>query len=539
MNTLKILPIGGINEIGMNQYLFSYGTSSFLLDAGIAFPKDGFLGIDAVVANYKKFFQSYPDVKTLYITHGHEDHIGAITHLLSEKDIEIYAPSYAVELIKYKCTKYFGDKKKLRIHKIKNNFLYKEGDFSLEYLWTNHSIPDTASIFIKTPVGNVLFSSDYRLNGDIDFLGTIDAVTTEHGSISMLFSDSTNALEEGVSVSDKDVEKALDLIFKNSDGKIIVTLFSSHIDRINMIMRLCHKNKKKLFLSGFNLSIHTDIARKLAYLEDLNVMHESSKYKKTPKEDVVILCTGSQGEENSSVVKLSKDMHPFASIEAGDTIIFSSSIIPGNEREILNTINSFITKGANVFTDDKSIVHTTGHACSEEIRKMIEHIKPKYYIPVHGEPVHLKANIEIAKSLGIYNNIVLLKDNFLVFDKNKYWFEKVKDPIERLFIDKSTGCLIGKDVLKERKKIASNGVLNLSIVFRNNAVVKVKISSLGVFRSKEVNSIFKKLETKVFNFCNNKKDKKDDAEKVKNLCKQEFRNYFRDKPEVLVNIIKI
>jgi len=538
---LKILPIGGVNEIGMNQFLFTYDNNYILIDAGLGFPRETAFGIDAVVPDYNQIFKLFPDINKIFISHAHEDHIGSIIYLLEKKNINIIAPPYAAKLIEHKCSNVFNNKK-INIEIAQEGVTYTEGPFLIEYIWTNHSIPDTASIFIKTPEQNILFSSDFKLTGKIDFIKSIKQLIKKYGRINILLSDSTNALESGYSVDDTKVEQGLDEIFKNSKGKIIATLFSSHIERINILIRLCKKNKRFLFLSGLNLSLHTDIAKSLNYLEDTSgVLLDYTDFKKIPKHKIVVLCTGSQGEENSSIAKLSKDRHPFTSIEKDDTIIFSSSIIPGNERFILNTVNSFIEKEAIVYTDDRSLVHSTGHACAAEIKDFVEHLAPDIFIPIHGEAIHLKANIDIAKVCKIKKCIVLKKDNYLVFNSsNKTSYENV-DTIAKLFVDKATRLLVDKSLIKERKKISSNGLLIVNLVIKSKILIKVSTSSVGVFKSKDLDKIYKNIELKIKKSFSNSKNINNEKfiEKVKNLSKQEFRYFFKDKPEVEVNIIKI
>jgi ribonuclease J len=284
--------------------------------------------------------------------------------------------------------------------------------------------------------------------------------------------------------------------------------------------------------------VHTELARKLKYLEDTSeILKDISLYNKFPKDKVVLLCTGSQGEEHSSIVKLSKDRHPFARVEKDDTVIFSSSTIPGNEREILNTVNSFIEKRAKVFTDDKSLVHTTGHACAEEIKDFINIVKPKYFIPIHGEPIHLKANIDLAKLCKVENSYLLKKDKFIVFKTNKVVFEATES-IDRLFVDRSTRLLLDKNIIKERKKIASNGLIIINLIIKNKNIIKVDISSYGVVKSSTLDKIFKNIVLKINKNYKYSLEKTKLKERISNLAKQEFRYFFKDKPEVFTNFIK-
>jgi len=535
---LKILPIGGVNEIGMNQFLFSYENTKILIDAGLGFPREANLGIDAVVPDYKQIFNLFPDISKLFISHAHEDHIGSIPYLLEQKNISIIAPQYAAKLIEHKCNNFFNNKK-INIQIAEEGIEYVEGPFTIQYIWTNHSIPDTAAIFIKTPTNNILFSSDFKLVGKIDYIKNINRVIKKQGPIDIVLGDSTNALEAGYSIDDLKVEEGLDEIFKKSKGKIIVTLFSSHIDRINMFIRLCKNNDKTLFFSGLNLHLHTELAKSLNYLEDLKgILLDIEDLKKTPKNKVVLICTGSQGEENSSIFKLSKDRHPFTNIEKGDSIIFSSSTIPGNEKDILSTVNNFIEKEAIVYTDDRSLVHASGHACSSEIIDFIKNIKPNIFIPIHGEAIHLKANIDLAVSCGVKNCINLKKDNFLVIDDNKFNYIEIPK-INKLFLDKTSKVLIEKDIIKERKRISSTGLIIVNLIIKSKTLLKVDIESIAVVKTKDLDKIYKNIELKVIKSYSKNLNKENLIERIKNYTKQEFRYYFKDKPEVFVNLIKL
>lgn len=543
----KLTPIGGIGEIGMNMFAFEHEGHTMFIDCGVLFPPFQYLGVEAIVTDYEALLDKYKNIDAIFITHGHEDHVGGLPHLFQRCKPKLYATPYASEVIRFRVANILGSKFKTEITDVKYGTKLKEGPFTVEYIQVDHSIPDASALFITIKGLRILYVTDFRFNGanKRSFLSKIHEIK-KTGKIDLLLSDSTNADNMDESISEQSVLENLDGYFSKAKGRIIVTLFSSNISRVNQVITLCKKHGKSLFVTGQNLKTHISIAKKLGYLEsDKGCIKPDSELSRTNKTKTVFLCTGSQAERNSSIVKLSYGMHAQLKIESGDVVIFSSSKIPGNEKIIMDAINRLAEKGAEIVSSDD--VHCSGHANNDELKALIKEVKPRYFVPIHGEYIHLKSHIDIAVEDGVPRDHCFIPKNgdHLVYDGKNFSCVTDSEKTERLYVDSVTRELIDASVLKERAICAERGLLNVVLVPMAKNSHKLfsppRIFAYGLSKSLSMKGLIQALEKKVSEFIRlNGKQKKlvDMKDDIKQLVKREFRKRYDDKPDVNVLIVE-
>jgi len=544
---IKLTPIGGIGEIGMNMFAFESGGHTMFIDCGVLFPPFQYLGVEAIVTDYEALLDKYKNIDAIFITHGHEDHIGGLPHLFQQYKPKLYATPYAAEVIRFRVGNILGSKFKTDISEVKYGTKLKEGAFTVEYIQVDHSIPDSSALFITAKGLRVLYVTDFRFSGANKhaFLSKINEIKKD-GKIDLLLSDSTNADNMDESIPEQAVLENLDGYFSKAQGRIIVTLFSSNISRVNQVVTLCKKYGKSLFVTGQNLKTHISIAKKLGYLEDdKGCIKPDSELSRTSKTKTVFLCTGSQAERNSSIVKLSYGTHSQLKIEQGDVIIFSSSKIPGNEKIIMDAINRLAEKGAEIiYTGD---VHCSGHANNDELQALVREVKPRYFVPIHGEYIHLKSHIDLAVKEGVARDHCFIPKNgdHLVYDGKEFSCVSSLEKTERLYVDSVTRELIDATVLKERAICAERGLLTVVLVPQaknsHKLFTPVKIFAHGMSKSLAMKGLLSSLEKKVSEFIRlNGKNKKlmEMKEDIKQLVKREFRKRYDDKPDVVVLLVE-
>ena len=408
---LRIIPLGGLEQIGMNITAFEYEDSIVVVDCGLAFPEDDMLGIDLVIPDVTYLKDNASKVKGFVITHGHEDHIGALPYVLKEINLPIYTTKLTMGIIENKLKEHNllrTTKRKVVRHGQSINL----GKFRIEFIKTNHSIQDASALAIYSPAGIVVHTGDFKVDYTPVFGDAIDlqrfAEIGKKGVLALM-SDSTNAERPGFTQSERTVGATFDRLFaEHSNTRIIVATFASNVDRVQQIINTSYKYGRKVVVEGRSMVNIISVASELGYLNvPENTLIETDQLKNYPREKTTIITTGSQGESMAALSRMAADIHKKISIMPGDTIILSSNPIPGNEKAVSNIINELSEKGANVIFQD---THVSGHACQEELKLIYSLVKPKYAIPVHGEYRHLKANAGIAKSLGIpKDNIFILK----------------------------------------------------------------------------------------------------------------------------------
>lgn len=458
---LKIIPLGGLEQIGLNITAFEYEDSIIVVDCGLSFPEDEMLGIDLVIPDITYLKDNINKVKGFMITHGHEDHIGALPYVLKELNIPVYATKLTMGIIE----------NKLKEHELMNCTKRKVvkfgqsinlGQFRIEFIKTNHSIADAAALAIYSPAGIVVHTGDFKVDYTPVFGDAIDlqrfAEIGKKGVLALMC-DSTNAERPGFTPSEKTVGKTFDTLFsEHKDTRIIIATFASNVDRVQQIINSADKFGRKVVVEGRSMVNIIETASTLGYLDiPENTLIDIEQLKNYPSEKTVIITTGSQGESMAALSRMASGMHKKISIVPGDTVIFSSNPIPGNEKAVTNVINELLMKGADVIFQD---VHVSGHACQEEIKLLYTLVHPKYAIPVHGEYKHLKAQAKIANELGIEKENIFILHSGDVLELDEEQAEVTgKVPVGAILVDGLGVGDVGNVVLRDRQHLAQDGIM--------------------------------------------------------------------------------
>ena len=458
---LKIIPLGGLEQIGLNMTAFEYEDSIIVVDCGLSFPEDEMLGIDLVIPDVTYLKDNIDKVKGFMITHGHEDHIGALPYILKEINVPVYATKLTMGIIE----------NKLREHELMNTTKRKVvkfgqsinlGQFRIEFIKTNHSIVDAAALAIYSPAGIVVHTGDFKVDYTPVFGDAIDlqrfAEIGKKGVLALMC-DSTNAERPGFTPSEKTVGKTFDTLFsEHSDTRIIIATFASNVDRVQQIINSAYKFGRKVVVEGRSMVNIIETASTLGYLNIPDqTLIDVEQLKNYPNEKTVIITTGSQGESMAALSRMAGSIHKKISIVPGDTVIFSSNPIPGNEKAVTNVINELLMKGADVIFQD---VHVSGHACQEEIKLLYTLLHPKYAVPVHGEYKHLKAQAKIAKELGIDKEDIFILHSGDVLEISDEKAEVTgRVPVGAILVDGLGVGDVGNVVLRDRQHLAEDGII--------------------------------------------------------------------------------
>lgn len=485
--TLRIIPLGGLDGIGKNMTAFECGDDMVLVDAGLMFPDDDQPGIDLVLPDYTYVLENEHKLRGIVITHGHEDHTGALPYLLMDltKKVPIFASKMTLGLIEGKLAEHNIKSPKFR--EVSDGSNVNLGCFSVHFIAMTHSIPGAFSIFMKTPAGTVFHSGDFKLDQT-----PIDGVRPNyqaickfaHQGIDLLLMDSTNATKPGFTPSEATVGPSLRHIIKNAPGRVFVASFSSQIHRIQQVCDIATSVGRKVVVTGRSMVTNTKIARELGYLkvaeEDILDAYE---LKDIPDDKIVVLCTGSQGEPLSALSRMANGEHRSLSIHEGDTVIISATPVPGNEKSVQGIINSLSKIGCDIFDKDNATVHVSGHGRQEELKLMLGMTSPRYFMPVHGEAVHLRANAKLGEAMGIPRDHIFIVDNgdsLQMRDGKVSVGPSVDSGI--IYVD---GLRIGDTdpvVLRDRQKLAQDGIVTCVVTLRSRShkVADVDVSSRGV-----------------------------------------------------------
>ena len=458
---LRIIPLGGLEQIGMNITAFEFEDSIVVVDCGLSFPEDDMLGIDLVIPDITYLKNNAHKVKGFVITHGHEDHIGALPYVLKELTVPVYATRLTIALIEHKLKEH-NLLKSVKRKVVKHGQSINLGKFRIEFIKTNHSIADASALAIYSPAGIVVHTGDFKVDYTPVFGDAIDL--QRFGEIGKkgvlaLMCDSTNAERKGFTMSERTVGKTFDNIFaEHKNTRIIIATFASNVDRVQQIINSAYKYGRKCVVEGRSMVNVISTAAELGYLNvPENTLIELDQMKNYPDEQMVLITTGSQGESMAALSRMASNMHRKVQIKPGDTVIFSSNPIPGNEKAVSRVINELSMKGADVIFQD---AHVSGHACQEEIKLIYSLVHPKYAIPVHGEYRHLKAQAQVAESLGIpKDNIFLLSSgDVLELDEEK---AQVVDRVQTgaILVDGLGVGDVGNIVLRDRQHLAEDGIL--------------------------------------------------------------------------------
>jgi len=472
-NVTKVFALGGLGEVGKNMYCVMHGNEIIITDVGVTFPDD-MTGIDYIIPDFTFLKKNEKKIKALFITHGHEDHIGGIPFLLQTVNIPaIYAPNQAIGLIKKKLEERNIDYKNLFAYTEESIIKFK--NITVEFFMTTHSIPDSHGICITTPNGTIVTTGDFKF--DFTPIGPVANLhkMAEIGKrgVTLLLSDSTNALNEGMSASESKVDEALSDIFKKHKGRIIIATFASNIYRLKHIVDTCKRNDRKIAIFGRSMNNNIEISIEGGYISNKEIFITPEEANSMPDNKVCLLCTGSQGEPLAALSRIANGSHRQINLKPSDTVVFSSSAIPGNAVSISRTINKLYLKGVKVYTNTSlSDVHTSGHASEEELKLMLRLIKPKYFMPFHGEYRMLKRHADIAVMCDIpKENTFVLSNGDVLNIKDGEITRGESIQAGDSYVDGNRIGDIDNVVIKERKMMAQDGIIIITIGINNNTLV--------------------------------------------------------------------
>ena len=460
---LKIIPLGGLHEIGKNITVFEYGNELVLVDCGLEFPEDDMLGVDLVIPDITYLERNKEKIKGLVITHGHEDHIGSIPYILKQINMPIYATPLTVGLIKNKLEEHHLERT-TTLNTVLPGETVKFGNISVEFIRSSHSIPDSVMLAIKTPVGVVLHTGDFKIDftpidDNIMDLGRIAELGNE--GVLALLSDSTNSERKGYTMSERSVGDVMDRLFLNTSKRIVVATFASNVHRVQQIVNSAIKYRRKVAICGRSMQNMIETARKLGYIQAPdNVFIDIDMIKNYNDEQLVIITTGSQGETMSALTRMAAGEHKKVVITPNDLVIISATPIPGNEKYVSKVIDDLMQIGAEVIYSSLEAIHVSGHACQEEQKLILALAKPKYFIPVHGEYRQLKAHAETAKQLGIESKNIFLMENGRVLEINEEEAKFTNSvPSGKVLVDGLGVGDVGNIVLRDRQHLSQDGLI--------------------------------------------------------------------------------
>jgi len=466
--SLRIVPLGGLGEIGKNMMAYEYGDQILVVDTGIMFPENDMLGIDYIIPDFEYLLDKRDKVVGIVITHGHEDHTGAIAHVLEEINVPIYATPLTCGLLEVKLAR-GGHAGKYNLNTVNAGDTIKVGPFEIEFCHVCHSIPDCVALGITTPVGLVVHTGDYKFDHTpVDNWPTDYAKLGEWGGrgVLALLADSTNADKPGWTPSERVIDPAFDKVFREAPARILVASFASLISRMQQVAHAAIKHDRKMAFVGMSMRENAKMARKLGYLDvpDDLIVPIDQALKMKPK-DIVLMCTGSQGEPSSIMGRLATGRNRQFDIQAGDTIVLSSHPIPGNEETVYRTINKLFQRGANVIYDPIEPVHVSGHARQEEMKLMLHLVSPKFLVPVHGELRHLKQHAQMAHEMGLpAENIAVIENGTVIEIEKERMTIGERIPGGYVFVDGSRVGDVGPAVLRERDTLARDGFVTVNIL---------------------------------------------------------------------------
>jgi len=464
---LRVIPLGGLDGIGKNMTVFEYGDDMIVVDAGLMFPDDQQLGIDLILPDYSYIIENEHKLRGIVITHGHEDHTGALPWLLkdlSRRSVPIIASKLTCGMIKGKLDEH--GIKNVKYTEVNGESTVQHGAFDLNFIHVNHSIPDALAVLIKTPVGSVLHTGDFKFDQT-----PIDGKVTDYSALAragdagvmLLLSDSTGAEVPGAVQSEAEVGRALQQIIRQAPRRVIIASFSSHIHRVQQICDAAVAAGRKIAVTGRSMLRNSQIARELGYLSiDENMLLDAYDLRDHDPEDIVVLCTGSQGEPLSALSRMAIGEHRSVRISSGDTVIFSATPVPGNEQAVNTVINQLVKCGATVYDKSNAMVHVSGHAASEDLKLLLNLIKPEYFLPVHGETRHLHAHKDLALQVGIPKEYIFVLENgdVLEFDAEGAY---QKDPVHNgvIYVDGLNVGDFDSVVLRDRQHLSQDGIVTV------------------------------------------------------------------------------
>lgn len=497
---LKIIPLGGLEEIGKNMTLIECENDIFAIDCGMAFPDNEMLGVDLVIPDVTYLKRHKNKLRGIVLTHGHEDHIGGLPYIMKEINTPIYCTRLTAGILENKFQEH-RMMDKIKMNCIKAGDRIKLGCFQIEFIRTNHSIADTVALAITTPLGVIIHTGDFKIDatpvsGEMIDLARFGELGNQ--GVLALMSDSTNVEREGYTISEQSVGKAFDAQFKNCDQRIIVATFASNIYRIQQVIDAAARYGRKVAICGRSMENITNVAMRLEYLKDTkNVIIELSSMNKYPKNKIVVLCTGSQGESMSALYRMAFSGHKQVEVGPGDRILLSASAIPGNEKSVYKMINELFKKGAEVVYDRNAAMHVSGHACQEELKLMIGLTKPKFFIPVHGEHRHLKIHAGLARDMGVNPKNIFVGEIGRPIELTATSGRLASPvPAGKVLVDGLGIGDVGTAVLRDRKHLSEDGLLVVVVTLDSESGIVIAgpdIVSRGFIYVKEAEDLMDQL----------------------------------------------
>ncbi len=544
---IKIIPLGGLGAIGKNITLFEYGDDILIVDCGIMFPTDEMPGIDYLIPDFSYIRKHKAKVKAILVTHGHEDHIGAIPYLLREINAPIYATKLSIGLMQSRLEE-IPPKKEPRFVEVKPRDRRQIGRFSVEFIKVNHSIIGGIGLALQTEVGTIIHTGDFK----IDFSPVDGDVTdifrfADYGEqgVLLLMSDSTNAERSGFTQSESVLINRLVDIFSSSKGRVIVATFASNIHRIQQVMEVAQRFNRRIAISGHTMLKNVEIATSLGYLnyrDDLLI--DIAKSNTLPNKKLVIIGTGSQGEPMSALYRMAYGTHRHITAERGDTVVITASVIPGNERMVTNVVNSLMKLGAEVYYDQDDEIHVSGHGSVKELKLMLAITKPRFFMPIHGEYRHLKAHAEIAETLNIKQSRIVIADNGDVLELTPKSFKKTGSiGVSQIYVDGKEIGDIESGVIKERHIMSSDGVIVIIITVSEGMLMRPPdVFSRGFLGDKEdktVEQIRKEVQERVYKLLGEHKSNEDVVTGLKKGLRNYVFRHTRRNPLTIVEILEV
>ena len=548
---VKIIPLGGINEIGKNITVIEYKNDMIVIDCGLRFPDEDMFGIDIVIPDISYLLKNKDKIRGIFLTHGHEDHIGALPYVLKQLNVPVYGTKLTLGIVETKLKEH-GLLSTTELIRVKPRDVIKLNSVSVEFIKTNHSIADSVAIAIHTPLGVVLHTGDFKvdytpIDGEpMDFARF--AEIGKKGVLAML-ADSTNVEKPGYTMSERVVGESFARLFTKAKGRIIVATFASNVHRIQQIIDAATMHGRKVAVSGRSMENIVAVAVELGYLEfEKDILVGIDQINKYPNDKIVIITTGSQGEPMSALARMASSEHRKVNIVEGDTVIISATPIPGNEKLVSKVINQLFQKGAEVIYKSLAEIHVSGHACQEELKLMQCLVKPKFFIPVHGEYRHLKQHGELATSLGMPEENVIIPENGGVIEVTRNSIRKNGlVPSGQVFVDGLGVGDVGNIVLRDRKHLSQDGILTVVVTLsrENNAVIAgPDIISRGFVYVRESEGLMdeaKEIVRNALNQCEQNNIK--DWSSLKSKMRDDLRSYLYEKtkrkPMILPIIMEI
>lgn len=549
-NKLKLIPLGGMGEIGKNITVFEYKDDIILVDCGMTFPEDEMLGIDIVIPDVTYLFKNKDKIRGIVLTHGHEDHIGALPYVLKRLNIPLYGTKLTLGLVETRFKEHKLTNVSLNV--VKHGDVIDLGCFKVEFIKTGHSIPDASALAINTPVGTIIHTGDFKIDytpttGDVIDLNRFAELGNK--GVLLLMADSTNAERPGFTMSESTVENTFKDIFKKHNHRIIVATFASNVYRIQQIITASEENGRKVALSGRSMLNTMGVAMELGYLNiqdgtliDIKDIH------KYPSGEITLITTGSQGEPMSALTRISSSEHKKIQLEPQDLVIISASPIPGNEKTVSKVINNLIERGTEVIYESLADVHVSGHACQEELKLIHTLVKPKYFMPVHGEYKHLKKHAEIAQSLGMSEENIFIMENGNVLELTRESVNRGGTvPSGNILVDGLGIGDVGNIVLRDRKHLSEDGLIVVVVTMSKSdgkVLAGPDIISRGFVYVRESEDLIEESRNIVRNVleeCENKKIT--DWATLKSNIRDTLRNHFYGKikrnPMILPIIMEV